>query len=113
MPFSGHTLELYVTSVSEGQPGTGNQVLDGARNDNLVPLAALPEPGEERLDLSDYLRGIDPPSMIDALQLDEASPGASPYARATRRTRSAQTSDSRLIRMKNAQYVTESAGSRA
>lgn len=38
MPFSGHALELHVTSVSEGQPGTGDQVLDGARNDNLIRL---------------------------------------------------------------------------
>jgi hypothetical protein len=40
-----------------------------------VPLAALPEPGEERLDISDYLGGIDPPAMIDTIQLNEAGPG--------------------------------------
>jgi hypothetical protein len=38
VPLSGHALELYVTSVSEGQPGTGDQVLDGARNDNFIGL---------------------------------------------------------------------------
>jgi hypothetical protein len=38
VPFSRHTLELYVTSVSEGQPGTSDQILDGARNDNLIWL---------------------------------------------------------------------------
>ena len=49
MPFSGHTFELYVTSVSEGQPGTGDQVLDGARNDNLIRLCLC---GDARPDMN-------------------------------------------------------------
>src|SRR6516164_6915088 len=39
-----------------------------------VPFVAFPEPSEEWFNISDYLRGIDPPSMIDAIQLNEASP---------------------------------------
>jgi len=59
VPFSGHALELYVTSVSEGQPGAGDQVLDGARNDNFIRLRLC---GHTRPDMhgnAAYLPGHD------------------------------------------------------